>query len=139
VYGDGFPVPMVNAMQVEDTPYVHMELLESGILVARYKRGALLTLDMAKVIVRARFKLTGLEARPVLVVNQGLIGMEKAALRYLSSGEGVRGIKAAAVLMLPLSTNFIMSFVQGWPNRMPFPAKAFMREGPALRWLANFV
>ena len=117
---------------------MYMELRDSGILVARYKRGAMLTLDMAREIVQARFELTGTQARPVLVVNQGLVEMERAALRYLSSGDGVKGIKAAAVLMFPI-TGFIMSFVRGWPNRMPFPAKAFMREGPALRWLARFL
>lgn len=125
-------------MTTVDTQYIRLELLESGILIARYKRQTKFTLPMARDVVRTRLEFVGHEPRPVLVANLGVVEMDKEARRYVSSGDGVRGIKASAILTDSLATYFIMSFILGF-YRLPFPTREFTREEAALEWLSTFL
>jgi hypothetical protein len=124
--------------RVEDTPFVRLELLENGILVAIYKRHSVVTLDMAREIVRSRLEFTGRSPRPVLVLNQGVVEFDKEARKYVSTGDGIAGIKAAAIVVDKASTAFIISFILK-VERPGMPAKAFSRRGPAMRWLETFL
>jgi hypothetical protein len=133
-----FDAKIFEEMQVRDTPYIYLELRESGILVARYKRQRKLTLPMAREIVQTRLDFAGREPRPVLVANLGVVEMDKEARRYVSSGDGVRGIKASAILTESLATHFIMSFIVGF-YRLPFPVRDFTTEDAALIWLSTFL
>lgn len=84
--------------KVLDTPYVHYEL-QSNLLIATYKKGLKVSLDMAKEIVNARLELTNHKPLLVIVYNQGVVSMDKKARDYLSSNEGVKGIIAAAIVL----------------------------------------
>jgi hypothetical protein len=124
--------------QVIETPYIVMELLESGILVATYKRRTLVTLEMAREIVQARLAFTGREPRPVLLMNQGVVEIDKSARKYVSSDDGLAGIKAAAIIVDHLSTAIIMSFILS-VERPEIPAKTFTRAEKAMRWLETYL
>jgi len=124
--------------QVIETPYIVMELLESGILVATYKRRTLVTLEMAREIVQARLEFTGREPRPLLLMNQGVVEIDKSARKYVSSDDGLAGIKAAAIIVDHLSTAIIMSFILS-VERPDIPAKMFTRAEKAMRWLETYL
>ena len=121
-----------------DTPLVHLALLNNGILVATYRRQKVLTLPMMKDIVQARVDFVGLEPRPVLLLNEGVMQVERAARRWVSSGIGVTGIKATAVLAGPLSTWFIMKLIAK-VNRPPMPVEVFRTRAKAMAWLETFL
>ena len=127
-------------VKVHDTRYVRLELLESGILVAAYKRYRIVDLDMAREIVKARFDFVGRDAfLPVMVLNLGVIYMEKDARKYVSSGDGVAGIKAAAVLLdNNLATYYIMSLIRQ-VEQPPMPVRKFRKRDRALEWLTTFL
>jgi hypothetical protein len=128
---------MIVMSKVLDTDFVKLELLDSGILVATYHRRAQVNLSIAREIVRARLAFAGRVPRPVLVKNEGVLELDREAREYVTSGDGVAGIKAAAIVTEQLSTYYIMSFIQ--TVEPPFPAAQFTREDEALRWLAGFL
>jgi hypothetical protein len=121
-----------------ETPYIRLELLDSGILVASYKRRTLVTLEMAREIVQTRLDFVGREPRPVLIFNLGVVEVDKAARKYVSSGDGVAGIKAAATVTDNLATHFIMSFIYKF-ERLPMPVRNFTREDKAMEWLKVYL
>jgi hypothetical protein len=124
--------------QVVETDYIRLELLENGILIATYTRRVLVTLAMAQEIVKTRLDFTGRELRPVIIVNQGVIQVDKSARKYLSSDEGVAGISAAAVIVGHLSTSIIMSFILS-VERPEIPARTFTSRARAMTWLEIFL
>jgi hypothetical protein len=124
--------------QEVETPYIRLELLENGILIATYKRRTLVTLEMAKEIVQTRLDFTGREPRPVMVINQGVIQIDKSARKYVSSNDGVAGIKAAAIIVNHLSTSIIMTFILTI-ERPEIPARMFTRQGKAMAWLERYL
>ena len=115
-----------------------MELLDNGILVATYKRRMLITLDMAREIVRTRLDFVGREPRPVLIFNQGVTQIDKPARRYVSSGDGVAGISAAAIVSDRLATNLIMSIIFKI-EKPPIPARMFRHQDKAMTWLETYL
>ena len=121
-----------------DTPYVTLEILENGILVATYKKRMLVTLDIAKEIVADRLEFTGRVPRPVLIINLGVLQIEKAARKYLSSGDGVAGISASAIIVDNLATFYIMSFIL-LVEKPPMPTAKFTRRNQAMDWLQTFL
>jgi len=121
-----------------DTPYVRLELLENGILVAAYKPQRVVTLDMAKEIVQTRLDFVGRDPRPVLVLNLGVMEFDKEARNYVSTGDGVAGVKAAAIVVNNLATSVIVSLILS-VERPEMPARAFRRRGRAMRWLETFL
>jgi hypothetical protein len=121
-----------------ETPYIHLELLESGILIATYKKRVLITLDIAREVVETRLNFTGREPRPVLIVNQGVVEIDKTARRYISTNDALAGIKAAAIIVDKLSTSIIMAFILSI-ERPEIPAKTFTRMDKAMVWLEKYL
>jgi hypothetical protein len=121
-----------------ETPYVRLELLDNGILVATYKRRMLVTLEMAREIVQTRLDFTGREPRPVLVINQGVVEMDKAAREYVSSGDGLAGIKASAIIVDQLATLIIVGFILT-KEQPAIPVRTYMRRNKAMEWLTTYL
>lgn len=122
----------------KNTPLVHLALLDNGILVATYRKQKLLTLPMAQQIVQDRLDFVGRDPRPVLVLNEGVMQMEKEARKWVSSGDGVAGIKASAVVAGSLSTWFIMSLILQ-VERPPMPVRVYRKVDTAMAWLETFL
>jgi hypothetical protein len=123
---------------VVETDYIRLELLPNGILIATYKRRIKVTLEMATEIVQTRLNFTGREPRPVLIYNQGVVKIEKSARKYVSSDDGIAGIKAAAIIVNAASTSIIMNFILRM-ERPDIPAKTFTSEKEAMTWLETYL
>ena len=117
--------------QTVENDYVSLELLESGILIATYKKYKRITLEIAKEIVRMRLTFTGREPRPVLVMNMGVTEISKPARKHLSSGDGIAGISASAIVVDNAATAFIVGFIL-WIERPLIPVKPFERKENAM-------
>jgi hypothetical protein len=125
-------------MRVVETDYIRLELLDNGILVATYKKQRLLTLAMAQEIVQTRLDFVGLDPRPVLVLNEGVVQLDKAARKWVSSGDGVVGISASAVVAKHPGTFFIMAFIFT-VERPPMPARVYRSRDRAMAWLETYL
>ena len=126
------------SMSVVETAYIRLELLDNGILVATYKKQKLITLEMAREIVQTRLDFVGLEPRPVLVLNEGVIQLDKGARKWVASGDGVVGISASAVIADHPGTFFIMALIFTI-ERPPMPARVYRSRDRAMAWLETFL
>jgi hypothetical protein len=124
--------------KVVETPYVRLELLENGILIASYKRWRRVTLEMAREIVQTRLDFTGREPRPVLIYNLGVVQFDKPARAYVSAGDGIAGVKAAAIMEDRLATSIIISFILTF-ERPPMPVRTFRDRTGAINWLETYL
>lgn len=120
-----------------DTLHVYFEIKE-GLLVATYKKGLRLNLDMAKTIVKSRLSLMGDKELPVLIYNLGVISMDKEARDYLSSSEGVKGLKAGAIVLNSPYGSFLGNFFLS-VTKPPIPARIFTNTKSAMKWLEKFI
>ncbi|TDW97074.1 DUF7793 family protein [Dinghuibacter silviterrae] len=125
-------------MRKHTTPYVDLELLDNGILIATYKKQMQITLDMARQIVRDRLEFAGRTPRPLMLLNQGVVEMKRAALRYLSTAEGIAGISATAVVTGKANTYAIIELIMKL-HKPPFPIKWVKNEEKAMKWLQQFL
>ena len=120
-----------------DTPYVKFEI-KNSILYATYKKGIKIDLDIAKRIVEFRLKITDGNVYPVLIFNQGVISMDKAARDFLASTEGTMGVKAAAMMLDSAFSSFLGNFYLS-VNKPPMPVRIFTNTEAALKWLRKYI
>ena len=120
-----------------DTPYVSFEI-ENSILIATYKPNSFITLKEAKEIVTSRLAFIDNIVLPTLVLNQGIIKMNKEARDYLASENGIAGIKCAAIL---INSNFISITVNFFlrVTKTKLLVKTFTDKKDALTWLSGFI
>ena len=119
-----------------ETPYVSFEI-ENGILIATYKPSIKISLKFAKEIVATRLSFIDKPSMPTLVLNQGVIKMDKDARDYLASSEGIAGVKCAAIL---INSNFISITVNFFlkVTKTKLLVKTFTDKKEALTWLSGF-
>jgi hypothetical protein len=120
-----------------DTTYVSFEIKEN-ILVASYKTGLKINLAIAMEIVKARLAFTNNQNIPVMILNQGIVSIEKEARDFLSSKNGIKGVKAAAIVLKTPFGSFLGNFLIS-VTRPAMPAKIFSTEEAAMQWLKKFV
>jgi hypothetical protein len=120
----------------QEEKYVHLEIEES-ILIGTYKKGLRITLPIAKSIVESRLKFTNNEEMPALVYNQGVVSMDKLARDFLSSIDGVKGLKAGAIILDSPFTSLLSNFFIK-VNKPKIPARTFTSKAAALKWLEQF-
>ena len=92
---------------------------------------------MVKEIIKTRLEFQ--EHKPVvaLVLNLGVVSIDKEARDYFSSEEGVRGIIAAAIVLNSPFGSFLGNFYLS--VAMPkIPARIFSKKETALKWLQQF-
>jgi hypothetical protein len=122
---------------VFETRYIRLHIQE-GILIAYYKPGLHITLEVAKEIVQSRKEFTEGKSYPALVNSTGVVSIERAAREYFSSPEGTAGIKAAALIVNSPFSSFLGNFFLR-VNKPGMPAKVFTREQSALNWLQQYL
>jgi hypothetical protein len=119
-----------------DTPFVFFEI-DNKILIASYKPNVTITLKNAKEIVASRLSFIE-KSMPALILNQGIIKINKEARDYFTSDEGIAGVKCAALLVnsnfISLTTNFFLKI-----TKTKLLVKTFTDKQEALAWLANFI
>ena len=124
-------------MPAMDTPYVYYEV-KDNILIATYKKGNRINLDIAKKIVEDRLKFTGNKSMAVLVYNHGVLSMDKEARDYLSSAAGSQGLKAGAIILDSAFTSMLGNFFLS-VSKPVIPAKLFTNVSQAIKWLQKFI
>jgi hypothetical protein len=119
-----------------DTPYVYYEL-QGDLLIATYKKDLKVNLEIAKEIIRERHEFTNNKPVLLLVYNQGVVRMDKKAREHLSSGDGIKGIIAAAIVVGSPFTSFMANFFVS-VNKPKMPARVFSNPDDAFKWLEKF-
>ena len=122
--------------KVLDTPYVYYEL-RGDLLVVTYKKDLKVNPEMAKEIIKERHEFTNNRPVVLLVYNQGVVRMDKKAREYLSSGDGVKGIIAAGIVVGSPFTSFMANFFVS-VNKPKMPVRVFSNSEDALTWLQKF-
>lgn len=119
-----------------DTPYVHYEL-QDDLLIGTYKKGLRISLEMAKGIVKTRLEFADHKPVAALVLNQGVLSMDKKARDYLSSDDGVRGLIAGAIVVDTPFGSFLGNFYLSVTDPK-IPTRIFSKKETALKWLQQF-
>ena len=122
--------------KVLDTPYVYYEL-RGDLLVVTYKKDLKVNPEMAKDIIKERHEFTNNRPVVLLVYNQGVVRMDKKAREFLSSGDGVKGIIAAGIVVGSPFTSFMANFFVS-VNKPKMPVRVFSNSEDALTWLQKF-
>ncbi|GAC1387155.1 MAG: hypothetical protein NVSMB45_16850 [Ginsengibacter sp.] len=112
--------------------------INEGILIGTYKKGLRINLIMAKEIVQNRLIFTKNKTLPALIYNQGVISMDREAREYLSSAEGIRGLKAAAIILDSPFGSFLGNFFLS-VNKTKLPVKIFSSSNRAVKWLKQYM
>jgi len=120
-----------------DTSYVHLKIQE-GIIIGTYKPGLKINLEIAKEIVHVRLTFTKHKSMPALINGQGVVSMDKAARDFFSSKNGIKGLKAAAIIVESPFSSFLGNFFLK-VNKTRLPVKLFTNSSTALSWLKKFV
>ena len=114
---------------------IKMEIVD-GVLYATYKAGFNLTLKDVQHIVQERVSLLHGSDLPVLIIDAGVVSMDKAARDYLSSDEGTQGIKVAAIIENSFFSKMLINFFLKLTNPK-IKVKAFNDKDEALKWLKS--
>lgn len=122
-------------MKQFENDQIRMEV-DDGILYATYKSGLKLSLEDARSIVNHRLELLEGQKLPVLIIDSGVVSMDKSARDYLSSEEGISGLKAAAIIENSLFSKMLINFFLRLTNPK-IQVKAFNNKEEALKWLKN--
>lgn len=109
-----------------------------GIFYLTYIGGPI-TLEIAKDLVKKRLEMT--DGIPVLMIVTvlDLKGMEREARSYLSSDDGIEGVKAGAIVVKsPFTTHMANFFMKISFSKSKMPARVFSSEEDAIAWLRQF-
>lgn len=131
------PLKIYEMVRELDTSYVHLKIKE-GIIIGTYKPGLEINLEVAKEIVRVRLTFTEHKSMPALINGQGVVSMDKEARDFFSSKHGIKGLKAAAIIVESPFSSFLGNFFL-WVNKTRLPVKLFTNSSSALNWLKKFV
>lgn len=117
----------------------HVDLQWIGpILEATYKHGPKIDLASAKTILQERLEFTKGKSVPVLVIDSGLVSMDKNARDFLSSNEGIKGIRASALISTSIVNSMLVNFILKI-SRPELPVKVFTKRDEAMNWLNTFI
>ncbi|MCH2225400.1 MAG: hypothetical protein MK066_11585 [Crocinitomicaceae bacterium] len=119
-----------------ETEYISFHLLE-GVLTATYKP-SVITLSVAKEVVRIRKEYCKNKTYPHLVMDYGIAKINKDARDYLSSDEGTEGIAAAGLITNSVFKRTMVNFFLK-VTRPKIPVKMFSGPEEAREWLQKWV
>lgn len=108
------------------------------VLQATYKPGPKIDLDAARIILKERLEFTENKDVPVLVVDSGIVSMDKSARDFLSSNEGIKGIRASALISQSKVNSMLVNFIIKI-SRPNLPVKVFTDRAEAISWLEGFL
>ncbi|HEY1045528.1 MAG TPA: hypothetical protein VGF79_03755 [Bacteroidia bacterium] len=115
----------------------HLKLeIRGEILEAVYKKGVKIDKKIAEELVKARKDFTGGRQFLFLIVDDGIVSMDKPAREYLSSEDATDGIIATAFIQNSLYSIMLINFFIGI-TRHKIKVKAFTDKNEATNWLKN--
>lgn len=118
-----------------ENEHIKIEIID-GIMHGTYKKGFKITLDDAKKIVDERSKLLGGKELNAIIFDGGVVSMDKAARDYLSSDEGISGLKSVAIIENSFFSKMLINFFLKLTNPK-IQVKAFNNPDEALKWLKS--
>lgn len=118
-----------------ENEHIKIEIID-GIMHGTYKRGFKITLEDAKKIVDERTKLLGGKDANAIIYDGGVVSMDKAARDFLSSEEGVKGLKSVAIIENSFFSKMLINFFLKLTNPR-IQVRAFGNPEDALKWLKN--
>ena len=119
--------------------YVWFERRE-GFVYGVYKRGKIITLGIAKQIVQRRLEFCGYKDTLFIAAEDGIKGIKRDARQFLSSPEGVRGVKAGAMVSNSvLGTHLANFFIKISVVKKSVPIKLFNSVEAAEKWLEDYI
>ena len=108
---------------------------EDDIMFMTYINGPI-TLDIAKEIVAKRCEKMNKEDVFILIDDMNLKSIDQEARAYLSSDEGVKGLKAGAlVVSSAFSKHMANFFLKITVNKQKIPTRLFTDRQEAIDWL----
>jgi len=125
----------VEKRKVLETEAAQLEI-KDGIIYARYRPGVIVTLEMAKDMVKSRVEFAENVSYPAVVFIDGLKSISKEARDYLAE-DGTIGLVAGALVMKSVYNTFIGNFFLKLTSP-PFPSKIFTDLNSALEWLEQY-
>jgi hypothetical protein len=112
--------------------------IRNGILYVTYKPHVNIDLEASKEIVKTRLEYTNGVSYPILVIDAGVISMDKAARDYSSDKSGgLKGVLAGALLLNSVYSEFLGNFFLRI-TKPAIPTKIFTDKEKALEWLEQF-
>ncbi len=112
--------------------------IEDGIIYEIFKPNFdVLTLDIAKIITQDRLNLSNGIPRPLYVELGSALKMERAANRYLSSGEAMQHLTSTGILVNDQIQRFGASIYTKF-FKPKIPTKFFTDKEAAIFWLTQF-
>ena len=123
---------------VVETRVQLIRLGADGILRAKSKPNAEITLDDAKEAISEIAMICGGIARPILVNLAGTKSLSRDARNYFAGPETAKTESAAALLVTSPITRAIGNFFIGL-NKSTVPSRLFTSEQEALDWLQQFL
>ena len=115
--------------------YVDFEM-DGDILIARYKNAPKIDLQAAKEIQKDRLTFTSHKRVPVLVIDQGLVSMDRQAREFFSSEAGIEGISASAMIVSSTVNSMLVNFILKI-SRPNMPVKMFTDKNAAVAWFKD--
>ena len=116
-----------------ENEYMIMEIID-GILYTHYKQGIKLTLDIARQCVDEKIKFLQGIAYPAIVIDNGVISIDKQSRDYFASDMGVTGITAAAFIRKSVFSKILIDFFLRISSPK-IPSRAFVDTADAVKWL----
>jgi hypothetical protein len=118
-----------------ENEHIKIEIID-GIMHGTYKKGFKITLEDAKNIVEERSKLLGGKDLHAIIYDGGVVSMDKAARDFLSSDEGIKGLKSVAIIENSFFSKMLINFFLKLTNPK-IQVKAFGNQEDALKWLKS--
>jgi hypothetical protein len=119
-----------------DTSYAEFKI-QDGVLCMSYKKGLMITQKIAREIVETRLNFSNHEYFPLLIIDQGIIGMDKSARDHLSSKEGTSKITASALVLNTVYSRVLGNFFIKL-TRPTIPVRIFNDKAKAMEWLQAY-
>lgn len=111
--------------------------LEKEIIHSDFKKGAWITLEDAKSLVKDRLQKMEKITRPFLSDVRNVSGIDNDARDYLASEEASRYCNSLAIVSANKFTNLYAKFYLKF-SKPPVPTCMFTNTEAAIRWLQQF-
>lgn len=108
--------------------------IKDDILFIYYKKGLKFDLDISKRFVEKRMDFLGGKEYPAVVIDEGMLSMDKPARDYFASDEGVSGVTAVAFIQRTAFSKMLTDFFIG-TSHPKITAKAFSNTEDVIIWL----
>jgi len=109
---------------------------EDNILFSEYK-SEILDLEAAKNTVKSRLQFTDNKTYPVVIDITNIRTVTKEARDYLSRGEAISHLSAAAIIANSLATRLLFNFFLTF-SKPALPMRIFNSKDEAIKWIGQF-